>query len=359
MFDFVDRWIALAGLGAPLSYYADQRYRALSQLPQAISETRLPSLSIIVPARNEAANLKQLLPSLGAVSYDGTWEVIVVDDNSTDDTARIAQSYGVRVLQLSELPEGWAGKTHACHQGALAANGQWLLFTDADTIHHSCGPAWAVTFATRRQIDGLSIFFKQNCSGTLDALALSVAFAGLFVGLSPNSPTLNGQYILLRHDVYWGSGGFSTVAGESMEDLALGHHLRKMNYQVPLLRSDEVATVQMYQDAGTLWHGLTRMGAGSLRWMGMRSLMTALFITSVMVPVLALLNAVVLGRQRRRALISWLVVALSFVPWARRFGAGWLALLAPIGALIVQIAAVWGLVRRIFGRGTHWKGRQV
>jgi cellulose synthase/poly-beta-1,6-N-acetylglucosamine synthase-like glycosyltransferase len=359
MFDFVDRWITMAVLGAPLNYYSERRYRELTRLPQAVPEARLPSLSIIVPARNEAANLPRLLPSLATISYPGSWEVIVVDDNSTDKTAQIAEDYGTRVIQLDHLPEGWSGKTYACHHGALAAKGQWFLFTDADTAHHCQGPAWAVSYAVSHQIDGLSIFFKQNTSGVMDALALSVAFAGLFVSQTTENPTLNGQYILLRRDVYERSGGFSAVAGQSMEDLALAHHLRDLNYQMPLLRSDEVASVQMYRDSRSLWQGLTRIGAGSLEWMGIRSVSTVLFITALMSPILALLNALALGRHRKWALTSWLVVALSFAPWARRFGAGWLAILAPFGALIVQIAAVWGLIRRLFGLGTHWKGRKV
>ncbi|HET6446291.1 MAG TPA: glycosyltransferase [candidate division Zixibacteria bacterium] len=359
MADCIAKWVSMAFLAGPLVLFSERRFRNLPELPQLASPLTLPALSIIVPARNESVNLQRLLPTLTAISYPGKSELIVVDDSSTDETASIASRHGAHVIQLNDLPEGWSGKTHACHQGAMAATGEWLLFTDADTIHYPCGPAQAVAYANANGLDGLSIWLRQMTSKGLDGLALPVAFAGLFVGLAANNALINGQYILLRHDVYKKSGGFSPVAAESMEDLALGHRLQAKGYQVPLLRSDTVASVQMYTDTSSLWQGLVRMGAGSLRWMGPRSIITALFITSVMTPILAIVKAFQLHRNRKWALASWAVIAVSFVPWARRFGSAWLALLAPIGALMVQGAAVWGLLRRLFGRGTRWKGRQV
>jgi chlorobactene glucosyltransferase len=349
----------MAILTGPLALYSDRRYRELPELPRQPVVHDLPELSIIVPARNEAINLQQLLPSLSAISYPGNWELIVVDDQSTDDTGCIARRLGAKVISLDDKPAGWTGKSYACHRGALAASGKWLLFTDADTVHHPCGPAQAVAYAECQGLDGLSIFFNQDSSGVLDRLALSVAFAGLFAGRRSGSPTLNGQYILLRRDVYVRSGGFSAVGGESLEDLALGHHLRARNYRVQLFRSDTIASVKMYADTANLWQGLVRLGAGSLRWMGINSVITALFITGVMTPILAIISAFLLGRHRKMAITSWFVVALGFVPWARRFGSGWLALFAPFGGLMVQVAATWGLVRRLSGRGTYWKGRWI
>lgn len=349
----------MAILAGPIALYSDRRFRNLPELPRQPAVQNLPDLSIIVPARNEAINLQHLLPSLRAISYPGKWELIVVDDNSTDDTSCIARKLGAKVITLDGKPENWTGKSYACHRGALAASGKWLLFTDADTKHYPWGPAQAVAFAERQNLDGLSIFFNQYTSGLLDGLALSVAFAGLFAGRRSGSPTLNGQYILLRRDVYEQSGGFSAVGGESLEDLALGQHLQTRKYRVHLLRSDTVASVQMYADTAALWQGLMRLGAGSLRWIGTGSIITALFIAGVMTPILAIVNAFRLSRYRMMAITSWFVVALGFVPWTHRFGSSWLALLAPIGGLMVQVAATLGLIRRLFGQGTYWKGRRV
>ena len=88
-----------------------------------------------MPARNEAVNLTHLLPTLTALIYDGPYEVIVVDDDSTDATAQVAVACGAQVISLHELPPGWRGKPHACHRGAQEARGEWSLFVDADTLH--------------------------------------------------------------------------------------------------------------------------------------------------------------------------------------------------------------------------------
>ncbi len=359
MADQLTNWVNMALLALPMALRSERRYRELPQIPADAVTGHLPALSIIIPARNEATNLRRLLPSLSAASYPGPWELIVVDDNSSDETAFIARQFGATVVSLTELPEGWLGKPHACHQGAKVAAGEWLLFIDADTVHDPCGPAQAVSYAARNRLDGLSAFLGHTPAGTVDRLALMVAFAGLFTGAKASDPLLNGQYILLRRAVYEDSGGFAAVASEYLEDLALGRHLRKSGYRVPILQSEHVARVQMYKDKRSLMHGMARLGAGSLRWLGLGSIVTALFITAVMAPVLALAVSLAQGRQRRWALVSWMAVAFGFVPWARRFGSTWLALLAPIGALMVQLAAVWGLGRRLLGRGLRWKGRVV
>ncbi|MCB9419139.1 MAG: glycosyltransferase family 2 protein [Ardenticatenaceae bacterium] len=142
----------------------------------------LPSVSIIVPARNEAANLPRLLPSLGRLEYPGPVEMIVVDDNSVDETAVMTQNAGVKLIQLDHLPEGWLGKPHACHHGAAEASGDWLLFTDADTEHTPDGLARAMQYALDHELDGLTFHLGHITNGWLDSVTLLAAFAGLFAG---------------------------------------------------------------------------------------------------------------------------------------------------------------------------------
>ena len=353
------KWLVMATVAGPLALYSDFRYRALPELPVLPPPAELPALSIIVPARNEADNLQQLLPSLASTSYPGPVEIIVVDDNSADETACVARDLGACVISLAGMPEGWSGKTYACHRGAEVARGEWLLFTDADTVHHPRGPEQVVAYAEREGLDGLSLFIRQATSGIADRVTLPVAFAGLFFTLRQAAPVLNGQYILLNRQAYAESGGFAAVAGEAVEDLALGRYLGENGFSVPLLRSDVVGSVHMYEDAFALWQGLIRLSAGSLRWLGARSIITALFVTAAMAPILGLVATVGQPRRRRWALVTWALAAAGFVPWARRFGALWPALLAPLGALVVQAAGIWGLVRRLCGRGMVWKGRRV
>jgi hypothetical protein len=144
-----------------------------------------------------------------------------------------------------------------------------------------------------------------------------------------------------------------------LEDVALGRHLHRMGYRVALLHGYSAGRVRMYGSTTQMWNGLTRLGSGSLRWTGPGALATAAHITAVMSPLLSLAG-IVLGRLNRRWLpVTWAVAAVSMAPWARRFRSPVTALLSPAGALLVQIAAFWGLVSRLLGRGVRWKGRSV
>lgn len=359
--DHKQRTALMLLLVPPLAMRANRAYRSLPRLDvRDHSGISLPSLSIIVPARNEEHNLSRLLPSLNALRYPGAVEVIVVDDHSADNTASIATAHGATVIKLNgTLSNGWKGKPNACHHGAAAASGDWLLFTDADTWHDPDSVASAVCYALEQQLDGLSLFLKQETRGKLDAAALETAFAGLFTGWKTGQPVLNGQYILLRRDVYENSGGFATVRGEMLEDVAMGHYLTKLGYRVPILHGDEAGSVAMYPDLIHLWRGMTRLSAGSMRWAGSGSILTALFITGAASPFVVLAMTAT-GRARWRwFFLSWALVFLPFLEWGRRFGSVTLACYAPIGAVLVQAAAFWGFAQRLLGRGIKWKDRRV
>ena len=363
--------LSLAFLALPLGWRAERRYQQMPPLelnnelggngtiaPGTQIKT-LPALSIIVPARNEESNLRQLLPSLSALDYPGQVEVIVVDDNSDDETALVARNHGALLLQLDELPQGWLGKPHACHQGATLANGDWFLFTDADTVHTPDGPAQAVGYVLENSLDGLTSHLQHVANGWLDSSALTTAYAALFAGLPAVNKTLNGQYVLIRRDVYEKSGGFAAVRQESMEDLAMGHQLSSCGFKAPMVRGEAVAKVTMYRSIGHLWRGMVRISSGSLPWSGAGSLITALFITALMTPLFAL-RLVLLRRVPPRWLyLTWGSAAVGVWPWSKRFGSSWLALFAPLGALFVQVAAVWGLLSRLVGHGIKWKGRTI
>jgi chlorobactene glucosyltransferase len=360
------RFLGWPLLAAGLSLLAEWRYRSLPRLPALAVRRPLPSLSIVIPARNEEANLRRLLPSLVENAYPGQLEVIVVDDDSGDATAVVVQEHDdVELIRVSTLPEGWLGKPFACHLGAMAASGEWLLFSDADTVHNPHGLAQAVAYAQAKGLDALSLWLRQETGGWLDASVMPVAFAGLFAGATTMNTLLNGQYILLRREAYFQSGGFAAVSDEPVEDLALGHHLFASDYRVQTLRGEAAASVRLYGDARGLWHGLTRLGGSSLRWLGPGSLLTMLLVTAAMSPILRIGSALTkaadrpTGERLRQALLAWVATVPAFVLWARRFGSGWWAVLAPLGALLVQLAATWGLLSRLIGRGIQWKGRVV
>ena len=343
----------------PLAIFGEVVYRRLRRLPAALQPDALPALSIIVPARNEAANLTNLLPTLTALAYNGPCEVIVVDDNSTDSTAEVAASCGARVIRLHTLPEGWRGKPYACHCGALEAGGEWFLFVDADTLHAPDGPARAVQLALAEDWGGLSLLPPGRYFGYADRLGLTAAFAGLFAMGAPTAGMLNGQFILLRRDVYEHSGGFAAVRKEALEDVALGRRLAAQGYDVPMVRGDGAMQVGMYADVRQMWHGLTRLGQGALRWWGLRALLTAAFVTALVSPLIALSGSVLGFLPWAWPAGAWAVAALCMVPWARRAGHVTDAIFSPLGGLMILSASLWGLISRVLGIGIQWKGRRV
>lgn len=353
----------LAALSAllliPLAMRSERHYRGLPRLSGGPPTGPLPSLSIIVPARNEAANLPGLLEALCALRYPGTLELIVVDDGSQDDTGYVARRYPVRLLRNEGPPAGWTGKTHACHLGAQAATGEWLLFVDADTRHHADGPARAVAHALAHDLHGLSLFLPNVNTGVADRLALMAAYASFFAAAGASSSALNGQFILLRHDVYEKSGGFAAVRRQVTEDLALGRRLQAQGYRAPILRGDGAGAVHMYRDVRHLWQGLSRFSVASLRWTNLGGLWAVLLTILLAAPVHILLWALIKGRSARGAVLTWSAAALVMSGWAARFGGRRWALLAPLGALQVQFAALYGIGRRLLGRGVSWKGRQL
>ncbi len=343
----------------PLAFWSDQQYRAMPRLAPLPASTSFPSLSIIIPARNEAANLLRLLPSLQRLHYPGALEIIVIDDDSSDLTGPIGRAYGAKVLRLKRLPAGWSGKTHASHAGASVAAGDWLLFIDADIDLSPAGPARAVAHAESRELDGLTVFLRQECSSPVEQLAMAVAFAGMFATIRPTQNVLNGQFILLRRAAYFDSGGFAAVRDQPQDDLALGRHLAILGFTIPVFNGEDIGSVHMYDDTVALARGMARLGSQTPRWTGWRSLSTFILVTALMSPLMALLG-VLLGQLDRRWLpATWLAATVAGLPWTRRFGSPALAPAIPLAALFVQLAAVWGISNRALGRGLPWKGRRV
>ena len=343
-----------------LARKAWRSYRTLPSLqPQPPSGRKWEPVTIVIPARNEAANLARLLPSLNGLEKTGPLEILVVDDASTDGTAEIAAAHGASVLPAGPLPQGWLGKPHACHRGAEAAFGQWLLFTDADTLHSPRSLGLALEYAQERDLEALSLFLAEQPGGPLEQAGMAAAFAGLFAGHHPGRPLLNGQYILVRREAYFSSGGFHEVRGEPLEDLALAHLWAGRGVRFETIRGESLAQVQPYLNLMHLWTALVRLGAGALRWSGRGGWLTALHITGAMIPLLFLLFAAVQPTALIGALATWLLVSAYFLPWADRSGRPMLALLAPPGALLVQTAASVGLLQGLLRRGATWKGRQV
>ena len=348
-------WV-LAGF---LAWRAERSYCKLGEVSLTKEEAHLPPLSIIVPARNEAQVLPVLLGSLSEQEYPAPLEVIVVDDDSKDGTGDLAESYNARVIRLDNLPQGWLGKPYACQRGAEAASGDWLLFTDADTVHHRLSALSAVRCAIKNDLDALSLFIKHTTSDWYDAVVLGVAFTGLFAGWGTMKGMFNGQFILVKRSVFFASGGFEAVRHAPVEDVALGQHLQMLGYKTVVFRGEQLARVRMYRSPSQLWHGLTRLGSGTLSRSLVSTAFTIVFIAQIASPVFLIFMASLGQLAWLYPFMAWVLAIPMVIPWMNRIRSASLSVLAPFGAVFIIVSAVWGIVQRLTGAGNIWKGRRV
>jgi glycosyltransferase involved in cell wall biosynthesis len=228
--------------------------------------TERPMVSVIVPARNEEASLADCLQSL--VTQSGVaFEIIVVDDHSTDRTRAIAESFpGVRVVEAGPLPEGWTGKNNAVTCGVRQALGEWLLFTDADTVHLPGSLAAALKEAQENGAELLSYSAEQIAVTFSEMAILPVVFAELARQYSPSkvsdpaSPlaAANGQYILIRRDTYDAVGGHAAIAGDILEDVALARAVKSSGRNIRFRYAADRVRTRMYRNYRQLRDGWTK-----------------------------------------------------------------------------------------------------
>jgi glycosyltransferase involved in cell wall biosynthesis len=232
----------------------------------AQSASDSPFVSVIIPARNEEASLAACLESL--VTQDGVnFEVIVVDDGSSDGTRRIAESVAsVRVISPGPLPPGWTGKNNAVAAGAAVAKGEWLLFTDADTVHQPGSLAASVAEAREHGAALLSYSPEQEVRTFWERAVMPVIFAELASRYrpaevsDPQSPAAaaNGQYILVSREAYKAVGGHAAVGGDLLEDVALARAVKLSGRKIFFRYGGDRVRTRMYRNFTQLREGWTK-----------------------------------------------------------------------------------------------------
>ncbi|HXZ12803.1 MAG TPA: glycosyltransferase family 2 protein [Candidatus Sulfotelmatobacter sp.] len=226
-------------------------------------------ISAIIPARNEEASITRAVESVAAQPEIA--EVIVVDDQSSDRTGEILRGLAsripkLRVLETRGLPTGWTGKNYAVSLGAAAAQGEWLLFTDADTFHYPGSARRALNDAVDHDAALVSYSPEQEVGTFWERALIPFVYCRLAAKFSygaVNDPArpdaaANGQYLLVLRDVYTRLGGHAGVAGEILEDVALARRVKAAGYKIYFTAPIGVVRARMYRSFGAMWRGWTK-----------------------------------------------------------------------------------------------------
>ena len=340
-----------------------------------------PKVTVIVPARNEAANIGPCVESLSAQEYPpDRLAIVVVDDDSTDDTSAIVSALAKRdgritLLHTSPLPPGWKGKVHACCAGAAAAShdAQWLCFLDADMRAAPRAIASAVEAASDRKLDLLTLAPRHELGSFAERLMLpcGLYLLGFYQDLekvqAPESDEVvaTGQFMLLRRDAYDAVGGHAPVRNAICEDVELALLMKRRGHRVLLMDGSLLLSTRMYTGWSTLWPGfaknLIQLLGGPVRTLLAAPVIVALAWIAVWLPLQDLAAALQGVSDAPLALAlaalgSAAVVGLHVggaahfrIPW-------WYGLLFPLGYTVGAAMALdsvrWRVTRRV-----HWKGR--
>lgn len=238
-------------------------------------DSGLPKISIIIPARNEEKYIEECLDGLLRQTYQN-FEIIVVDDGSSDRTAQLLQRYGMKDARIKIVTinveknwsDGWTGKTWACYQGYIHSTGNILLFTDADTTHSHCTLSLSFQYFLSNKLNALTLIPRLRAEDFWTRLILPVLWTLSYARYSPqkaNDPgTRNGGYFfgsffMISRDTYEAIGTHERVRAEIVEDVELGRMVKERGHRSQVVRGEHHVTAVWARNLGTLWDGLRRL----------------------------------------------------------------------------------------------------
>jgi len=352
-------------------------YRSPSsyKLPQSFLQEK-PLVSILVPARDEEKNIATCLRSLTRQDYSNI-EILVLDDNSTDRTGVMTESWAkkdsrIRLINGRPLIKGWTGKSYACHQLSRVAKGKYLIFTDADTLHFTDSVSAALSALFANDLDVLSIFPRQIMVSihermTVIFINLAVlAFMPIFLIRKIKNPKIsiaNGQFFLFKRKVYYLIGGHRNIRKDIVEDIALSKQVKKCGFSFRIFDGRKNLHCRMYNGFGEVVTGFSKFIFAAMNYNIFR-------LSSVMVLVLVMFLFPLIFLPIGFYFAEWpllininLVIQVSVILIIRivmtfRFKTRLIdVLLHPLSMLYIYFLAMNSVYQAKYGKGIYWKDR--
>jgi glycosyltransferase involved in cell wall biosynthesis len=351
--------IALAWLLRVLGWRFHLRHLPdLTQPAYATPTGSLPRLSVIVPARNEAANIGATLDSL--LAAEGVdLQLIAVDDRSDDQTGATMETFAQRavILRVHELPPGWLGKTHAMEMAARQATGEWLLFTDADVLFDPDALRRALHFAVSSGADHMvllpTVLLRSWGERMMIAFLQVLSLWALRVWRVPDPRATRdaigvGAFNLIRRDVYDALGGWHALRMEVLEDLSLGRRVKEKGYAQRVALGLDLVRVRWAKGAFGVVDNLTKNLFALCNFRPERVLgLTAGIALFTLFPLLAGWAALLL--------LVVLLLAYQTAGKYHHFTAAQLPMF-PIASLLLQYALLRSMFQALWRGGVTWRG---
>ncbi len=348
----------------------------------------LPRVSIVVPARNEAGRvLAEAITSLREQKYSNL-EILVVDDNSEDDTANLVQQMArgdgrLRLLRAEPPPPGWMGKVYALERGRRAAAGDWILTTDADVIHHPSSVRAGIEYAMSSGLDGLTLLPLIECKTAWERVALPI-ISWMMIISSPfeevskpgNETALGcGSYLLVRRQSLEAIGAYHSLRSQVNEDGWTMRLLKRHGFRIGAADGSALVRTRLYTSLREIWDGFGKSMFGAMRFNRWRaSLVVVEDLLLGPVTTLVALMAVgfwawaTLRREAGWVPLVWVGTAavaltaqmataammLERMRQPRRY-----AILAGLGHLVASVVLLGSIGRIETGAGITWKGRRI
>ncbi|HXI23890.1 MAG TPA: glycosyltransferase family 2 protein [Pyrinomonadaceae bacterium] len=367
-----------------LTAYGLYRQKHLSRLNDSrLTASDVPLVSVLVPARNEEHRvLADCIRSILAQDY-GSFEVIAINDRSTDATGTILESFAkcdprLRVITGEDLPAGWLGKPYAMQQALAPARGEWILATDADMIFDKAALRTAVDRILTEKGDAMTLiprfeagsFWERVMIPTWGWVLLIFSLAYRISSPKTHGAVGMGGFFLMRRTVLERVGGYEALRDEVMEDVRLAEMIKRSGARLLTEYAPDLLSTRMYRNFGEMWECSTKNWFSGVKFSLPFALVCvcSMYLMALVPPLIALASAIGITAGASPdlrlliipAALSWLlqVIVLAMSSIRSEVSPAY-ALTAPLGLSLLYAMLFDSSIRITTGKGVTWKGRRI